>query len=72
MKHCWAVTDSQGYAMQCVKCGIEILHPSLTLNPCDGERWDRQIDAICSAPCPDTCPYHDQECNLNIVNLINH
>lgn len=37
--HEWEPTDSQGYSMQCSRCGesIYIEHPS----------WDEKIDAPC-------------------------
>lgn len=28
--HMWEPTDNQGYCMQCVKCGKNIIHPSLS------------------------------------------
>ena len=38
-RHDWAVSDDQGYCMQCVCCGMEIYFFS--------ETWDEEIDALC-------------------------
>ncbi|MEW6770043.1 MAG: hypothetical protein AB1330_01435 [Bacillota bacterium] len=46
-KHDWAVTDNQGYCMQCIKCGKEIIHPVLTGDFTDEDEWSAEIDADC-------------------------
>jgi len=54
-QHCWSITDDQGYAMQCTRCGLEIVHPVLTGDPADGVKWDREIDAACPGNCSSSC-----------------
>lgn len=38
MKHDWEPVDSQGYAMECARCGVYI--------SIESSDWDKEIDAI--------------------------
>jgi hypothetical protein len=44
-KHDWAVTDTQGHCMECVNCGMEIVHPVMCGD--DSGNWD-EIDGECA------------------------
>lgn len=48
LAHDWAITDDQGYCMECTRCGIQIIHPAL-LGPDDpaGELWDTVQESEC-------------------------
>lgn len=61
-EHCWAIAGSQGCAMQCVRCGLEVVHPVLTGDPGNEEMWDRYVDGECPSPCPDDCMWRGSDC----------